>query len=297
MFLTLHLYSSESKAVGFVFAVSYEENAHKGAVSVAHPQGSIAHPAALRAPGTCSSFFHIDCIEWTWAEGWNSARGQSNEGCVSVIQGLLLWGFALPGAALPSSDARTRGVLFILSPTDQHLHDTLVQLRERPPGLVHLCQPGQLRSYLDKPETANPSPSPAGSQVFWAIPWAEGPSLAGEGWARDQIKNCLGFVFNSLFQFHVEKSRFVLFCFFFSWLHETASWSFRMWLCSPVACKRLWNEYALRCVTKIIFYLWLYLPLKMWGRASKCMLCYFSSPFGTNRNKAFDRQIYMSCSS
>lgn len=69
-----------------------------------------------------------------------------------------------------------------------------------------------------------------------------------------------------------------------------------MWLCSLVACKRLWNYCALRCVIKIIFnlfYLCLDLPLKMWGKAGKCMLCYFSSPFGINRNKTFDRSIYM----
>lgn len=102
--------------------------------------------------------------------------------------------FPLPGAALPSSDAGTRGVLFLLSPPDQHLHDTLVQLRQRPPGPVHLRQSGQLRSHLDKPQTANPSSDPAGSQVFWAIPWAEGPSLAGEAEQeiRKKLSRCFG---------------------------------------------------------------------------------------------------------
>lgn len=38
------------------------------------------------------------------------------------------------------------------------------------------------------------------------------------------------------------------------------------------------------------------LAFKMWGKAGKCILCYLSSPFGTSRNKAFDRQIYVSSS-
>lgn len=87
MFLTLHLYSSESKAVGIVLAVSYEGNAHKGAVSVAHPQGTIAHPAAQSS----WDLFQLFLIEWTWAEGCNAVRGQSSEDCVNVIRGSLLW--------------------------------------------------------------------------------------------------------------------------------------------------------------------------------------------------------------
>lgn len=138
-------------------------------------------------------------IALSWAEQ-KDGIDEGGKGCENVIQGSLLQEqnadeICITWTALPSSDARTRGVLFILSPTDQHLHDTLVQLRERPPGLVHLCQSGQLRSHLDKPETANPSPGPAGSQVFWAVPWAEGPSLAGEGWARNQKKILFFFFF------------------------------------------------------------------------------------------------------
>ena len=67
--------------------------------------------------------------------------------------------------------------------SDQHFHDPPVQLRERPPGLVHLREPGQLRAELDQPATADSAPGAAGPQVLRALPGAERPALAGKTWS------------------------------------------------------------------------------------------------------------------
>ena len=74
--------------------------------------------------------------------------------------------------------------------SDQHFHDPSVKLWEWPPRVVHLCEPGQLRSELDQPEIANSASSATSAQVLWALPWAKRSSLAGNtehsllGWKR-----------------------------------------------------------------------------------------------------------------
>lgn len=45
---------------------------------------------------------------------------------------------------------------------DQHLHDPPVELRQRPPGPLHLRVFGQVRPVLDQPEAADAAPRPAG---------------------------------------------------------------------------------------------------------------------------------------
>lgn len=68
----------------------------------------------------------------------------------------------------------------LLLPPDQHFHDPPVQLRERPPGPVHLCQPCQLCQELHKPEAADAAPRAAGPEVLRALPRADRPPLAGK---------------------------------------------------------------------------------------------------------------------
>lgn len=68
----------------------------------------------------------------------------------------------------------------LLLPPDQHFHDPPVQLWERPPGPVHLCQPCQLYQELHKPEAADAAPRAAGSEVLPALPRADRPPLAGK---------------------------------------------------------------------------------------------------------------------
>ena len=53
-----------------------------------------------------------------------------------------------------------------LSGADQHLHDAPVQLRERPPGPVHLQAPGAFPALLDQPPAADTAPGAAGPEVL-----------------------------------------------------------------------------------------------------------------------------------
>lgn len=63
--------------------------------------------------------------------------------------------------------------------SDQHFHDPLVKLWERPPWVIHFREPGQLCAELDQPETSNSTSSAASPQILWALSRAERPSLAG----------------------------------------------------------------------------------------------------------------------
>lgn len=64
---------------------------------------------------------------------------------------------------------------------DQHLHDAPVQLRERPPGPVHVQAPGALPALLDQPPAADAAARAAGAEVLPDLLRGEGPALAG-GW-------------------------------------------------------------------------------------------------------------------
>lgn len=88
-------------------------------------------------------------------------------------------GEALPGVPLPLELWHMLYLLILIPLSDQHLHDPPVQLRQRPLGVLHLREPGQLRAELDQPALADAAAPAAGPQVLRALPGAEGPALAG----------------------------------------------------------------------------------------------------------------------
>lgn len=63
--------------------------------------------------------------------------------------------------------------------TDQHLHDTPVELWQRPAGPVHLQEPGEVPGNVDQPKTPDAAACAPGPPLLPDLPRGEGPHLAG----------------------------------------------------------------------------------------------------------------------
>lgn len=71
--------------------------------------------------------------------------------------------------------------------TDQHFHDPPVQLRQRPPGLVHLQKPDDVHPHVDQPEGPDAAACPAGPEILQPVPQRARSTLAGKRSASSAI--------------------------------------------------------------------------------------------------------------